>query len=300
MIQETEGGNSLRPNFMIAGLLALVVAFSGCSSARGLTTAVKGGHAPQTPAAAGMPAAHPSPGVTAAEPPSRAVVPGVVAATVEQAPPPANMATPSPSPSRSAGPQPPVIASVSFHRQQDPDWCDPADLQMWMESLGVALPGANDHEIQQAIWDYELSHNDAYVLAEWNASPYAVAAAFEHFSGRVAGDPAVPSADDAGVILSHSLAVDHQPAIVMVGHGTHYILVTGVTLGPGGASAPPSEVTVVDSLAPGDNPINAGSGGTSTYSWEAFTSELFTVVQQRPGPWEDHWIVIAAGGPTIQ
>jgi hypothetical protein len=170
---------------------------------------------------------------------------------------------------------------------------------MWMEALGVTLPGSNDHDTQQTLWDYELAHNDGYTLEQWNASPYAVAATFEHFSGQVAGDPAVTGADEAGVIISHSLAVNHQPAIVMVGHGTHYILVTGVTLGPGGVEAPPAEVSVVDPLAQGDNPIDPATGGTSTYSWDQFTSDLFTVVQNRPGPWEGHWIVIAADQPTV-
>jgi hypothetical protein len=299
-------GQIKRPTFAILAalpLLTLATLLSGDS----LAAAHALMNAPGRPSTrfiavsgvAGRAAATAVAGASGAAAPS-AAAPAAAAAGPDLAPTGTSVASPDAEPQATIAPQPqPTAVAVSFHRQMDPDWCDPADLQMWMQALGVALPGSNDHDIQQAIWDYELAHNDGYTLDQWNASPYAVAAAFEHFSGQVAGDPAPASADAAGAMLSRSITINHQPAIVMVGHGSHYILVTGVTLGPAGVDGPPADVTVIDPLAQGDNPIDPATGGTATYGWSQFTSELFTVVQNRPGSWEGHWIVIAADQPTI-
>ena len=133
----------------------------------------------------------------------------------------------------------PVIAAgefqipVTYHSQQDPDWCDPADIEMWLQADGVSLPAGDDHAIQEQFWAYETANNDGYTIAQWNASPYAVASTLNYYGGWTdIGDDPQPTADAAGAVISYSLDVLHQPVIVMVGAGTHYVLVTGVELSP--------------------------------------------------------------------
>ena len=147
-------------------------------------------------------------------------------------------ALPAPSPELAGAPlvtagevQIPII----YHSQQDPDWCDPADIEMWLQADGVSLPVGDEHAIQQQFWTYETDNNDGYTIAQWNASPYAVASTLDHYGGwSDIGDQPQPTADAAGLVISYSLDVLHQPVIVMVGAGTHYVLVTGAELGPPG------------------------------------------------------------------
>ena len=148
---------------------------------------------------------------------------------------------------------------MTYHSQQDPDWCDPADIEMWLQADGVALPSGDEHAIQQQFWFYETADNDGYTIAQWNASPYAVASTLNYYGGWTdIGDDPEPSAAAAGAVISYSLDVLHQPVIVMVGAGTHYVLVTGVELSSAGPDAPPLEVTVDDPLAYG---VGASSPG---------------------------------------
>ena len=192
-----------------------------------------------------------------------------------------------------------VQLAVSFHAQQDPNWCDPADLQTWLQFDGVPLPPGDDHAVQASLWDYEIAHNDGFSLAQWSASPYAVAATFDHLSGRTdIGDAAFTSVDPAGVRIAQSIAVLHEPLIALVDNGTHYILLTGVTFGPGGAAAPPASVTVYDpwTIAPTRGGYPAMGQGT-TWDWSSFVERFTPDATSDPGIWSGHWVLIAAGLP---
>ena len=68
---------------------------------------------------------------------------------------------------------------LPFHRQETAVWCDPADLQSWIEyDLGQSM--GDSFGTQQRIWDWELSHNAGFTEDEWDASPFAVASAASH------------------------------------------------------------------------------------------------------------------------
>lgn len=188
--------------------------------------------------------------------------------------------------------------AISFHAQQDPDWCDPADVEMWLEATGVQLSGS-DTSIQATIWDYEITHNDGFTLAQWHASPYAVAAALNAFGATApVGDAAFSDVFRAGEVISRSLAVDHQPLIALVDNGTHYILVTGVVLGPGGVDSPPKSVTVYDpwTIAPERDGFSAMGQGT-TWDWVTFVTRFTPDSTVDPGIWSGKWTLIAAGLP---
>ena len=192
-----------------------------------------------------------------------------------------------------------VDLPVTFHAQQDPDWCDPADVQMWLDLNGTALPGSSDSEIQGNIWNYEIANNDGFTLAEWHASPYAVASALNAFSGvNGVGDAAFDNIHDAGAVISRSIATDQQPVIALVDNGTHYVLLTGVTLGPGGIDAPPKSVTVYDpwtlSANRGDFPA---MGQGTTWDWVTFSTRFDRDSTADPGIWSGNWVLIATGLP---
>ena len=189
---------------------------------------------------------------------------------------------------------------ITYHSQQDGDWCDPTDIEMWLRADGVSLHGLDDYAIQQGFWNYELANNDGYTLSQWNASPYAVAVTLDRFGGwDDIGDDPQPTAEAAGVVISYSLDMLQQPVIVMVGGGVHYVLVTGVTLSAAGADAPPLTVTVDDPLAYGvGGTPPAGSNGTETMSWDDFTY-WYTANTTHGGVWANQWVLIAAGIPLV-
>jgi hypothetical protein len=214
-------------------------------------------------------------------------------------------ATPIPIPTPTLAVAPLVTLSeaqipITYHSQQDGDWCDPTDIEMWLQADGVPLHGLDDYAIQQGFWNYELANNDGYTLSQWNASPYAVAVTLDRFGGwDDIGDAPQPTADAAGVVISYSLDMLQQPVIVMVGQGTHYVLVTGVTLSAAGTDAPPLSVTVDDPLAYGvGGTPPAGSNGTETMSWDDFT-DWYTPNTNHGGVWAGQWVLIAAGIPLV-
>ncbi len=191
---------------------------------------------------------------------------------------------------------------IVFHAQQDPDWCDPADVQMWLQATGVALPPGPDTAVQSSIWNFEITHNDGFTLAQWHASPYAVAEALNAFGATSpVGDAAFGNIQDAGAAISRSLAADHQPAIALVDDGTHYVLITGVVLGPGGVDAPPKSVTVYDpwTIAPQRDGFPAMGQGTS-WDWVTFSTRFNRDSTADPGIWSGNWTLIAAGLPLGQ
>jgi hypothetical protein len=168
---------------------------------------------------------------------------------------------------------------------------------MWMLADGLALPAGDDHAVQQQLWDYELSHNDGYTLAEWDASPYAVAVTLNYYASRDdIGSAPQPTLEAAGIEISRSIAIDREPVIVMVGGGAHYVLITGVVLGPQGASVPPLAVTVYDPLEFGVSGASPHPSSGETVAWAAFASE-YTPNTRHPGIWSGKWILIAAGIP---
>jgi hypothetical protein len=189
-----------------------------------------------------------------------------------------------------------IELSYSYHSQQTGDWCDPADIEMWLEADGVTLPSGGDYAIQQTFWNYELAHNDGYTLAQWNASPYAVAVTLNHFGAFAdVGDAPQASLADAGAVISRSIDLFHQPVIVMVGGATHYVLVTGVQLGPEGVAAPPVAVTIANPLQFGVSATPpAGSNGALSMSWADFGA-WYTPDTHHGGIWAGRWVVIAAG-----
>ena len=80
--------------------------------------------------------------------------------------------------------------ALPYHRQATAVWCDPADLQSWVE-YDQGHPLGQDYSVQQRLWNWELSHNAGFTEDQWDASPYAVASAahqwlpdrgFNHFT----------------------------------------------------------------------------------------------------------------------
>jgi len=189
--------------------------------------------------------------------------------------------------------------AVTYHSQQNWDWCDPADIEMWLQADGITLPGS-DYSVQGRFWEYETADNDGYTIAEWNSSPYAVAVTLNRYGGWTdIGDDPQPSVDAAGIVISNSLAVLHQPVIVMVDGGGHYVLVTGVALSSAGPDAPPLQVTIADPLAFGVGATPpSGSDGLTTMSWDAFTA-TYTANTAHGGVWAGQWVLIAAGIPLV-
>ncbi len=119
---------------------------------------------------------------------------------------------------------------LNWHRQMTDHWCDPANIQSWTEYLtGRNFP--DDTAIQSQIWDYELAHNLGYTVEEWDASPYAMAAALRWlnpqrgFNHWIYDDPV-----EATKVMAYFLALPDggQPSIAVIRGGTHYILVKGV------------------------------------------------------------------------
>jgi hypothetical protein len=194
-----------------------------------------------------------------------------------------------------------IELDYSYHSQQTGDWCDPADIEMWLQADGIALPAGDDHAVQQAFWSYETSHNDGYTIAQWNASPYAVAVTLAHYGQLTGvGDAPQPTLAAAGSVISHSVATLHQPVIVMIYGATHYVLITGVQLGPGGADAPPLEVTFANPLAFGVSATPpAGSNGAETMSWSDFATS-YTTDTNHGGVWANQWVLIASGLPLVR
>lgn len=120
--------------------------------------------------------------------------------------------------------------AIPFHRQMTSVWCDPADIQAWTEYV-QGKPLGDDTAVQQAIWDWELSHNAGFTVEQWNASPYAIASALRHwnpdrgFNHFVYDDPTQATATVAWLLANPSY---REPSVATIWAGDHYILVRGV------------------------------------------------------------------------
>lgn len=120
--------------------------------------------------------------------------------------------------------------AVPFHRQRTPIWCDPADLQSWLE-YKLDRPLGAEVEIQQQFWDWELAHNAGFTLEQWDASPFAIASAarqwlpsqgFNHFTYD---DPVAATKTVAWLLANPSY---REPSVATIWQGDHYVLLRGV------------------------------------------------------------------------
>ncbi|HVC32876.1 MAG TPA: SH3 domain-containing protein [Chloroflexota bacterium] len=120
--------------------------------------------------------------------------------------------------------------SLPYHAQLTSVWCDPADLQSWIElDQGQSL-GAS-YGAQQSFWNWELGHNDGFTVEQWDASPFAVASAAHHwlpgrgFNHFVYDDPLAATATVAWLLANPKY---HEPSVATIWWGDHYVLVRGV------------------------------------------------------------------------
>ncbi|MBX6772145.1 MAG: SH3 domain-containing protein [Chloroflexi bacterium] len=119
---------------------------------------------------------------------------------------------------------------IPYHRQMTSIWCDPADLQCWIEYVR-GQPLGPSYAVQQEIWNWELAHNAGFTVQQWDASPYAVASAAHHwlpergFNHFIYDDPL-----QATMTVAWLLANPHyrEPSIATIWWGDHYVLVRGV------------------------------------------------------------------------
>ncbi|MCL5025418.1 MAG: SH3 domain-containing protein [Chloroflexi bacterium] len=119
---------------------------------------------------------------------------------------------------------------LPFHRQMTAVWCDPADLQSWIEFVqGQSLGPSVD--VQQRLWDWELSHNAGFTVDQWNASPFAVASAARHwlpdrgFNHFIYDDPTAATTTVAWLLANPAY---REPSIALIWAADHYVLVRGV------------------------------------------------------------------------
>jgi hypothetical protein len=120
--------------------------------------------------------------------------------------------------------------ALPYHRQLTPIWCDPADLQSWVEyDTGQSL--GPSYAAQQRFWDWELGHNDGFTVEQWDASPFAVASAAHHwlpgrgFNHFIYDDPLQATAMAAWLLANPRYA---EPSVATIWWGDHYVLVRGV------------------------------------------------------------------------
>ncbi len=120
--------------------------------------------------------------------------------------------------------------ALPYHRQMTAVWCDPADLQSWAE-YDLGRPLGESYVVQQATWDWELSHNAGFTEDEWDASPYAVASAAHHllpgsgFNHFLYDDPMAATRTIAWLLANPSY---REPSVALIWQGDHYVLVRGV------------------------------------------------------------------------
>lgn len=114
---------------------------------------------------------------------------------------------------------------VSYVAQQNEIWCDPADLQMWMNYR------QGNAAAQSEIWGWETSHNAGFSVDQWDCSPYAVASAAHHWMPDAGFDHFTYDNALAGSrVLAWLLAnpAYREPAVALIWRGLHYVLVRGV------------------------------------------------------------------------
>jgi hypothetical protein len=99
-------------------------------------------------------------------------------------------------------------------------------------------------------------------------------------------------------VISGSVAGKHEPVIALIDDGNHYVLVSGVILGPGGLAAAPASVVVNDPWTYGPTRGGYATIGTSKeLSWAEFLLRFTPDDPHDVGIWPGHRVLIAAGLP---
>jgi hypothetical protein len=123
-----------------------------------------------------------------------------------------------------------AISTTTFDLELTSIWCDPADLESWVEyDTGKSL--GPSYAAQQQFWNWELAHNDGFTVDQWDASPFAVASAahqwmpnhgFNHF---IYSDPIAATKMMAWLLANPNY---REPSVATIWWGDHYVLVRGV------------------------------------------------------------------------
>jgi hypothetical protein len=200
---------------------------------------------------------------------------------------------------------------VRYSQQLSPVWCDPADIEMWLDYHGGS-GGAASARLQAAIWDWETSHNAGFSVDQWDCSPFAVASAAQHwmpgigFDHFLYDDPLAGSRVLAFLLADQSL---HEPSIALVWRGLHYILVRGVR-SIGDPSQDPNGAQLLGFyVADPDRRADFWLGQDRFIPIDRWLNELFTPISFRtphtgvPGDvWQHRMVAIqrswTASGPT--
>lgn len=200
------------------------------------------------------------------------------------------------------------------HRQLTKVWCEAADVQAWYEySYGVSAPSS--YAFQQETWDYELANNLGYTEAEWNASPYATAAAANYWMpDRGFNHFLYDNALDATKLLAWLIAnpAYREPSIATIWRGDHYVLVRGVrAIGDPFLDYPDAQILGVYVMDPNEG--RPSWLGDNTYiPLDQWLGSYFTRVDYRQGPgdgvpgdpWQQKIVTVqrdwAPGGPSVR
>jgi hypothetical protein len=198
------------------------------------------------------------------------------------------------------------VLAVHPHPMRDRNWADPAVLETWLDFDHAGNLPADEAAAQRRLWDYEGAHNAGFTASQWEYSPYAVARTFDDFAGQASvGDRPFDDARSAGAAISDSVARRHEPVIALVDDARSYVLITGVTLGQGGAAAPPERVIVddpwpIDAYGPTRNEGSAAAlGQDRDMTWQEFLAHFTAVPSSLPGVWGGRWVLVAAGLPLV-
>lgn len=202
--------------------------------------------------------------------------------------------------------------NLPYHRQMTAVWCDPADLQTWVEyTTGRSLGPST--AVQQRFWDWELAHNAGFTVDQWDASPFAVASAahqwmpnqgFNHF---IYDSPTRATSMMAWLLANPAY---HAPSVATIWWGDHYVLVRGVraTADPY-AAYPGARILGVYVMDP--NQGRPSWLGEDRYiPMDAWTSRYLTpVTYLTPGAgvpgdvWQGKYVTMqrdwSTGGPTL-
>jgi Bacterial SH3 domain len=204
-----------------------------------------------------------------------------------------------------------IDLDVPYAPQLSPIWCDPADIEMWLDYHGSA-GGATSARLQAAIWDWETSHNGGFSVDQWDCSPYAVASAAQHwmptsgFDHFLYDDPLAGSRVLAWLLAEQTV---REPSIALVWRGLHYILVRGVR-SIGDPSQDPNGAQLLGFyVADPDRRADFWLGQDRFVPIDRWLNELFSPVSYRtphtgvPGDlWQNRMVTIqrswSASGPT--
>jgi Bacterial SH3 domain len=204
-----------------------------------------------------------------------------------------------------------VDLDVPYAPQLSPIWCDPADIEMWLEYHGMG-GGLASARLQATIWDWETSHNAGFSVDQWDCSPYAVASAAQHWMPDIGFDHFLYDDALAGSRVLAMLLADRnvrEPSIALVWRGLHYILVRGVRSIGDPAQDPSGAQLLGFYVADPDRRAGFWQGQDRFVPIDRWLNELFTPVSYRtphtgvPGDlWQNRMVAIqrcwTPSGPT--